>query len=284
MPLNPTLFLDATYAFSVVAVIFGVLIYGKYRLSPEDERFALAGRGKANPEGIGKIDFLGVGLLLGLFFLLMLDPQGTVDKEKVMGLTPPVMIAGMISQAVPGLIVLALLMARGIRFRDFFGLNWGWKEASKIVVIAPVGVIVTYLFMFILESSGYSQWLVRVFGQDVQVQDAVRIYQEADAVVIRMMLGISAVVIAPLVEEVVFRGYIYTVTKRYTARVFSTLVSALLFGVVHNYIPGLLPLAFLAVLLTVSYELTGSLWAPISIHALFNASTLLVQEIQYHHS
>jgi len=59
------------------------------------------------------------------------------------------------------------------------------------------------------------------FGQDVQVQDAVRIYQEADAVVIRMMLGISAVVIAPLVEEVVFRGYIYTVTKRYTARVFS---------------------------------------------------------------
>jgi membrane protease YdiL (CAAX protease family) len=280
MPLDPTFFLHATYAFYVTLLIIGVLAYGKYK-DPTDP--TLRPNERINLESIGKIDFLGVGLLLALFILLMLEPQGgTPDKSKEITLTPFVMIAGMISQAVPGLIVLVLLMARGIKFSDFFGLRWSWENARHILVIAPVGVIITYLFMFALETLGYSGWLVTAFGQEIKVQDAVRIYQETDAVVIRALLAISAVIIAPIVEEVVFRGYIYTVTKRFTGRIFSTLASALVFGVVHNYIPGLLPLAFLAVLLTVSYELTGSLWAPISIHALFNASTLIVQEIQFH--
>jgi len=284
MSLDSTIFLYATYALALVALIVGMVSCGKFWLSAEDGRLSPTGNGAVNPQGIGKIDILGVFLLLGLFFLLMLDSQSGADPEKVVNLTPGVMFAGMISQAVPALIVIVFLMARGIKTSEFFGFAWGWKEARKIVVIAPVGVIVTYLFMFVLESVGYSQWLVSTFGQEIQVQESVRLYQEMDAVVIRVMLAISAVVIAPLVEEMVFRGYIYTVTKRYTARIFSTLVSAVFFGVVHNYIPGLLPLAFLAVLLTVSYEVTGSLWAPISIHALFNASTLLVQEIQYHQS
>jgi len=284
MSLDPTIFLYSTYAFYVVALILGILIYGKYRISSDEMAFCPKDDGAVNPVGLSKIDLLGMGLLIGLFFLLMLQPEGGGDKLEEVNITPFIMLAGMISQAVPGLIVMVLLMARGMSSSEFFGLRWEWKEARKIVVIAPVGVVVTYLFMFALESAGYSDWLVATFGQEIKVQDAVRIYQEMDAVVIRVMLAISAVVIAPIVEELVFRGYIYSVTKKYTARIFATLVSALLFGVVHNYIPGLVPLAFLAVLLTVSYEMTGSLWAPISIHALFNASTLLVQEIQYHQS
>ena len=35
-------------------------------------------------------------------------------------------------------------------------------------------------------------------------------------------------------------------------------------------------------ILALAYELSGSIWAPISIHALFNASQLLVQEINFH--
>ncbi len=147
-----------------------------------------------------------------------------------------------------------------------------------------VGIIVTYVFIIGLSLVGFPEWLVYVFGKDIEVQPAVRLYQEADGVMIRMLLAISAVIVAPIVEEVVFRGYIYTVTKRYTARIFATVVSAILFGVVHNFIPGLLPLAFLAIILTISYEFTGSLWAPISIHALFNSYTLMMQEYQIHNS
>jgi len=283
MPLDPHITLISTFAFYVIALIAGILIYKKYT-SP-----ALEFRGGVSTLEINKIDLLGIALIIGFVSLNLIPAftgaggeDGSATKE--MNITPGLLLIGMIAQAVPGLIVIVLLVARGTKLIEFFGLSLRWKNILYLIVIAPLGVIYTFLFMWGLNALGYSEWLVQVFGQEVEVQDAIRIYQETDEVIIRILMAISVVIIAPIIEEMVFRGYIYTVTKRYTARIFSTLISAVLFGVVHNYIPGLVPLAFLAVLLTISYEITGSLWAPISIHALFNASTLLVQEIQFHHS
>ncbi len=92
-------------------------------------------------------------------------------------------------------------------------------------------------------------------------------------------MALAVVILAPVCEEIVFRGYIYGATKRFTDRFFACLFSSLLFAVAHYNINALLPLLFLAILLTVAYELTGSLWAPISIHALFNATTLINLEM-----
>jgi len=281
MPLDPQITLISTFALYVIALIAGILLYKKYT-SP-----ALEFRGGVSTLEINKIDLFGIALIIG-FMSLNLIPEfivaegGSVPKK--MSLTPGLLLVGMIAQLIPGLIVIALILARGTKLIEFFGLSLRWKNIRYLIIIAPLGVIYTFLFMWGLNALGYSEWLVQVFGQEVEVQDAIRIYQEADEVIIRVLMAISVVIIAPVIEEIVFRGYIYTVTKRYTARIFSTIISAVLFGVVHNYIPGLVPLAFLAILLTISYEITGSLWAPISIHALFNASTLLVQEIQFHHS
>ncbi len=281
MPLDPQITLISTFALYVIALIAGILLYKKYT-SP-----ALEFRGGVSTLEINKIDLFGIALIIGLMSLNLIPEfivaeGGSVPKK--MSLTPGLLLVGMIAQLIPGLIVIALILARGTKLIEFFGLSLRWKNIRYLIIIAPLGVIYTFLFMWGLNALGYSEWLVQVFGQEVEVQDAIRIYQEADEVIIRVLMAISVVIIAPVIEEIVFRGYIYTVTKRYTARIFSTIISAVLFGVVHNYIPGLVPLAFLAILLTISYEITGSLWAPISIHALFNASTLLVQEIQFHHS
>ena len=281
MLLDPQITLISTFALYVIALIAGILLFKKYT-SP-----ALEFRGGVSTLEINKIDLFGIALIIGFVSLNLIPAfieaeEGSASRE--MNITPGILLIGMIAQAVPGLIVIVLLVARGTKLIEFFGLSLRWKNIRYLIVIAPLGVVYTFLFMWGLNALGYSEWLVQVFGQEVEVQDAIRIYQEADEVIIRILMAISVVIIAPIIEEIVFRGYIYTVTKRYTARIFSTIVSAILFGVVHNYIPGLVPLAFLAILLTISYEITGSLWAPISIHALFNASTLLVQEIQFHHS
>jgi len=130
-----------------------------------------------------------------------------------------------------------------------------------------------------MEMAGYSEMIKSIFGEAKQ-QEIVKIYQETSAVSIRVMLAIAAVIIAPVVEEVVFRGYIYPVCKRYTGRIIATFFASLFFSAVHFNIPALLPLFILAIILTIAYELSGSLWVPISIHASFNAFTLIVQEIQ----
>ena len=85
-----------------------------------------------------------------------------------------------------------------------------------------------------------------------------------------------AVVVAPVAEEVVFRGYLYGVLRRYGGRIPAILVSSLLFAAIHVHLPSLLGLGVLAVILCLLYERTGSLWSTIAMHAAFNASTLVM--------
>lgn len=282
MPLDPHLVLNATFLICVVILIASVL---------KEKKYTLPYQGGPDPSGtqpLSPLNLIGVGVILAFFATTMLAQQlapahsSSADPDTLASrITPELLIINIIGQMFPGIIVIAILIAQRIPLASFFGLRM--TGSYRLLYIAPACVVITYLFMIALGALGYEEWLVQIFGREIEIQQAVKIYQEADELMIRGLLAFSVVIVAPLVEEIVFRGYIYKVTKRFTARTLSTIVSAVLFSVIHNFIPGLLPLAFLAILLTISYEMTGSLWAPISIHALFNASTLAVQEIQYHH-
>jgi hypothetical protein len=83
--------------------------------------------------------------------------------------------------------------------------------------------------------------------------------------------GVVAMALAPLAEEVLFRGVLYTALKQHGHRQLAVWTSALLFATIHFYPVGLLSLIFLAVLLVVVYERTKNLFAPILLHSLFNA-------------
>ncbi len=87
----------------------------------------------------------------------------------------------------------------------------------------------------------------------------------------------GATVVAPIAEELFFRGVLQTVLLRvFTRRWIAIAVSAVLFGLVHLPQPDSVPaLILLAVLLGYAYERTGSLVAPILIHALFNIKNLV---------
>lgn len=95
------------------------------------------------------------------------------------------------------------------------------------------------------------------------------------------VLWIGAVVVAPLAEELFFRGVIQTWLMRATGRRLLAIgVTAAIFGAVHlSWTPpqfhAVLPLGLLAALLGLSYERTDALAAPIAVHALFNLSTMI---------
>lgn len=249
-------------------------------------------RGQVSTTPLGQWDFIGLGLLVGLYTLLCalklpqvtdwlvsagVLAQNAVDSPDEVKLTPGVLMAGMISQSVPGIIVVVFLVFRQINMVEFFGLRW--RKALYLLLIGPMVAVIVHILFIGMEVAGYSNALKSIFGE-LKPQDIVRIYQETDAVFIRILLAVMAVVIAPVVEELVFRGYIYPVCKRYTGRIIATFFASLFFSAVHFHIPALLPLFILAIVLTVAYELSGSLWVPISIHACFNAITLIVQELQ----
>jgi membrane protease YdiL (CAAX protease family) len=82
---------------------------------------------------------------------------------------------------------------------------------------------------------------------------------------------LSLVVIAPIVEELVFRGLLFGALARRLGVLASAVVTALLFGAVHGDLilfPTLVAMGFVTAL---AYAGTGNLWVAIALHAMNNA-------------
>jgi membrane protease YdiL (CAAX protease family) len=89
------------------------------------------------------------------------------------------------------------------------------------------------------------------------------------------------VVVAPICEEIWFRGFFFAGMRSRLPFLPAALISALIFGAVHlsdaNLIAGL-QLTILGLVLATVYERTDSLWSNIAVHMFNNAIafTLLV--------
>ena len=82
---------------------------------------------------------------------------------------------------------------------------------------------------------------------------------------------VSLVVIAPVVEEIVFRGLLFGALASRLGILASTVITALLFGAIHAD-PVLFPsLAALGIITALAYTTTGNLWVAIILHALNNS-------------
>jgi uncharacterized protein len=83
--------------------------------------------------------------------------------------------------------------------------------------------------------------------------------------------AVLVILVAPVCEEIVFRGFIYRVLRSRMAFWLAAGIDGILFGLVHGVNAALPVLAFLGAVLCWVFERTGTLFAPIAIHALNNA-------------
>jgi membrane protease YdiL (CAAX protease family) len=98
-------------------------------------------------------------------------------------------------------------------------------------------------------------------------------------------LWLCAVVIAPVAEELFFRGVCQTALNHVFRRPWlSTVLVGSAFGLAHFPQPQVVaPLIVLGVILGYVYERTGSLVAPITMHLLFNLKTMTFATIANQH-
>ena len=90
-------------------------------------------------------------------------------------------------------------------------------------------------------------------------------------------LWLAAAVLAPVAEELFFRGILQTVLAGLLRNRWAAIGwTALAFGLVHLNQPQAVPALFvMGVFLGFAYERTGALWAPVVIHVAFNLRTLI---------
>lgn len=108
-----------------------------------------------------------------------------------------------------------------------------------------------------------------------QQQEAVTILSRVDSYPERFVLGIATIFIAPIGEEIIFRGILYPTIKRFGHPQLALWITSILFGAIHANLATLIPLTGLAVLLVYLYEYTGNLLTCIAVHCVFNAANFV---------
>ncbi len=133
------------------------------------------------------------------------------------------------------------------------------------IFMTPAGLIV-YLFL-----SGLLMYATTklVPGFDVnQVQDTGfgQVSQKYELI----LAFLTLVVIAPVAEETLFRGYLYGKLKRYVPIWVAILITSVLFGFIHGAWNLAIDTFALSVIMCLLRESTGSIWASILLHMTKN--------------
>ena len=117
-----------------------------------------------------------------------------------------------------------------------------------------------------------------IWGQDFQLQqhEELELITAYPQISVRVLIIITAVVVVPVFEEMLFRGLFQTMLRSSLAKPWlSIAISSGLFAIVHQS-PGHWPALFaLSMCLGYSYEKSGSLFQPIFVHSLFNATSII---------
>jgi len=87
----------------------------------------------------------------------------------------------------------------------------------------------------------------------------------------RAALGAAAILLAPVAEEMLFRGILYLAIKQAGFPRLAVWGTSLLFAAIHLNLVTFVPLTVLALVLTALYERADNLLAPIAAHVVFNA-------------
>ena len=246
------------------------------------------GVGRYNRVGLPEVA-LAVVSMMGLAWLWTRLLAGAVESETLgpsvagglAGLMSCLLILGILGWKAPNRLGSLGLKAKGLKSH----LGWGTLLA---VAVWPIAVLVLAPASFwVIEKA--CRWLWDL-SYTQQAHALMREIGEAGTSE-KIMVVLLAVVVAPLTEEILFRGLLQgalagALKSRWTAIIASAAVFALFhLAARENAAVGEASLArvetipalfVLGVVLGYAYEKSGSLYRPMVIHMVFNGLTLLI--------
>lgn len=133
------------------------------------------------------------------------------------------------------------------------------------ILLGPVGYIPYVILSLSLV------WIVTMALPGFDVNEVQEIgFQTMTNQVGYSMAFFTLVVIAPIAEEILFRGYLYSKLKRYIGLIGAVLLTSLCFAVLHLQLNVGIDVFALSIMLCLLREFTGSIWAGILLHMTKN--------------
>lgn len=210
-----------------------------------------------------------------LFFMLCFTAALALSLwvEKVAG-PPPKRAAGELMLIVEPLILLLyahFVREHGITWSEAFGLN---NSRGRAVLYGVAAACIFLPLGWTLQWAS-TQAMMHLHWQPHE-QEVVETLQQAGGWRNQVALGIVAILLAPVVEEIFFRGILYPAIKQTGFPRLALWLTSVLFALMHKNAASFVPLLLLAVMLTLLYERTNNLLGSITAHAVFNGVNFAV--------
>lgn len=145
-----------------------------------------------------------------------------------------------------------------------------WRDIGLAPVVFFVSLIGSVVVMYIVS--------LVLPGMDLETEQQIG-FENISQRYELLLAFFTLVVLAPICEEVLFRGYLYGKVRKYYNAVWAIALTSIVFGLMHLYAgPGnplqwnaMIGTAVLAVFIGGLREYTGNIWAGILVHMLKNA-------------
>jgi len=221
-----------------------------------------------------------LGASLALPLAVMAGPEGSAAYAAILGV-------GAYSAALIAAAGLVLFLdapragtGHGATADDTTNRSAGLRGRASDLLIGP-GLML--LILPVIQIVGIASALVYQWtsGRPVEpiAHDTLKLLVTSAASPWAWLLGVQAVVAAPIVEELIFRGLLQSaIARARLGRWAAVVLAAGAFAAMHTSVPiyALPGLFVLGVALGIAFERTGRIGVPIAMHAAFNAGNMAV--------
>ncbi len=164
---------------------------------------------------------------------------------------------------------------------------WGegeaaWKRFFKTFSMGILTCFISYPFVLLIQLVVSLLSLFLWGGNQVEQVAVEHLKNTLDNSVLFPFMIFAIVVLVPFMEELLFRGFLQSLLKRYLRRGWAIVITAFVFALVHfadsqgmGNVQLILSLFVLSCFIGFIYEREQTLWAPVALHMTFNGISVL---------
>jgi membrane protease YdiL (CAAX protease family) len=218
--------------------------------------------------GLAMLTWAVCGISLGAIHQERLKQQGK-PATSVLSENETVIFGGITELAILMTMVVATIVTRNGGLRQT-GINLRRIPAGFLGGILGIAIVLPLIFYInVIVAWGLNHW-----KQPNPPHELLEILKNHPSAWLRAADVISAGLVAPIAEEMFFRGLLLTLLRNvFNSSWPAIFFSALAFALVHHW--STWPqIFFLGCCLGYAYERSGNLWVSITMHAMFNLTSI----------
>jgi len=198
-----------------------------------------------------------VTCVIGLIVFVVISPRQIAEVFSDLGLVTSVISFPAAIVAI-GLTMVIIKTKRGATIAEYLGFQLITRKAILILLAYTAGFVVV------------SDLLTIVLGKPINPESMVESYNTS---VWPVLLWIAVIILAPLGEEIFFRGFLFAGFRQSRMGLYGTIaLTSFIWALLHLQYDfyGIATIFTGGIFLGIAHFKTDSLWSPILIHAFFN--------------